>query len=382
MNLSQRRRAMKITVLKKIIVSFTLFLMLAATYADAASSPLLQAKKEAESKGYIFFTTHDEIVAMAKKEGKLRVSCGMERANFKPLIDGFKQKYPFFTDVNVEEITSDAVERFILEIKSGGATEWDICHVPSELGKEYMPYLMKHDILGMAKQGVLKIDPRMVHTTERDIVGITSSISVAAYNRKLISEDKVPAKWVDFLKPEFKGKKFILDIRPLLVASLVPAWGLDRTLEFARKLAAQQPVWGRGPARIATGVAAGEYALHLDVNFSTVKRAMSKDPTGNLNYKIIEPVTTMIGHHSAATLKTAAHPNAALLWLEFLVSHEGQDIIDKYEPLKASVFTLGSIVAKEVQGKELSVVGWEHFTRLEEYMAKIFEAYGFPGVNK
>jgi hypothetical protein len=62
---------------------------------------LLEAKKEAEGKGYIFFTTHDEIVAMAKKEGKLRVSSGLETPNFKPLIDGFKQKYPFITDIHI-----------------------------------------------------------------------------------------------------------------------------------------------------------------------------------------------------------------------------------------------------------------------------------------
>ncbi|MBI2987336.1 MAG: hypothetical protein HYY45_11270 [Deltaproteobacteria bacterium] len=38
---------------------------------------------DAEAKGYIFFTTHDEIVALAKKEGKLRVMIVLERPNFR-----------------------------------------------------------------------------------------------------------------------------------------------------------------------------------------------------------------------------------------------------------------------------------------------------------
>ncbi len=36
-----------------------------------------------KAKGYIFFATHDEIVAKAKKEGKLRVMIGLERPNFR-----------------------------------------------------------------------------------------------------------------------------------------------------------------------------------------------------------------------------------------------------------------------------------------------------------
>src|SRR5262249_13812189 len=160
-----------------------------------------------------------------------RVRSGLERPNFQPLVNAFKQKYPFVADILVEETTSDAYQKILLEIKSGQAKEWDITHIPLELGKDYMPHLMKHDILGMANYGVLKIDPRMVHTSERNIVGVTGVISVVAYNRKLISEDKVPDKWEDFLKPELKGKKFVLNIRPAMVAGLVPAWGLEKTLE-------------------------------------------------------------------------------------------------------------------------------------------------------
>ncbi|MBI2987341.1 MAG: hypothetical protein HYY45_11295 [Deltaproteobacteria bacterium] len=51
--------------------------MLAPAPAVAASPTLVQVKQEAEAKGYIFFATHDEIVAKAKKEGKLGVSVNL-----------------------------------------------------------------------------------------------------------------------------------------------------------------------------------------------------------------------------------------------------------------------------------------------------------------
>jgi hypothetical protein len=45
--------------------------------AATPSSALLTAKKEAESKGYAFFTDREEIVTKAKKEAKLRVLRGL-----------------------------------------------------------------------------------------------------------------------------------------------------------------------------------------------------------------------------------------------------------------------------------------------------------------
>ncbi|MBI2989473.1 MAG: extracellular solute-binding protein, partial [Deltaproteobacteria bacterium] len=211
-------------------------------------------------------------------------------------------------------------------------------------------------------------------------VSVTSNVTVVAYNKKLISEDKVPDKWEDFLKPEFKGKKFAMMIRPD-VAALVPAWGLEKTLDFARKLAAQQPVWGSGVTRLNTGVAIGEYSLYLGSPFASTSRAMRKDPTGNLSYKIVEPVPVRIESPSTI-LNTAGHPHAALLFLEFLASPEGQEIIDKYDPFRASVFTPGSVPEQMTRGKKLSLVDWDHVTNYPEYTEKLFAAYGFPKADK
>jgi iron(III) transport system substrate-binding protein len=367
-----------------LFASLVFLLTLVSTHAAAANSGLLKAKQEAEASGRLFFTTHEEIVAMAKKEGKLRVVTGLEPQNFKPLIDGFKEKFPFISDVQVDEIhgSTEAYQRFLMEIRSGQAKQWDITFTHLDFVADYIPHLKKHDIMGMAKHGVLNIDPRMIHPVERNIVSFTSVLTVVPYNRKLIADDKVPASWEDFLKPEFKGKKFVLDIRPLQVAGLVPAWGLERTLDFARKLRAQEPVWGRGATRMTTAVAAGEYPLYIGSNFGSIHRAMNKDTTGSLSYKIIEPAPARVVDQINGILNTAAHPHAALLWFEFLTSPEGQKIIDKYEPLKASVFSPSSAVAQATRGKELSVIDWDHTEKFHEYEKKITEAFGFPKAAK
>jgi len=46
---------------------FGSWLETSSAFAAAPSASLLQAKQEAEAKGYVFHASHDEIVARAKK---------------------------------------------------------------------------------------------------------------------------------------------------------------------------------------------------------------------------------------------------------------------------------------------------------------------------
>src|SRR6266542_3678778 len=279
-----------------ILVHASLRIGHAASVAD-----LKTAKAEAESKGYIFELSHDEIVAKAKRErGRIR---------------GHISQYPF-VDPHIEELTgTDATQRFFLQVKAGRAQEWDAGHLLDEVYKDYQPYLKKFDIRGMARHGVLRIPAEIIDPVNRNIAAVNSGMQVIAYNKKLLAADKLPNAWEDFLKPEFKGRKFTADIRPTEIASLVPAWGLEKTLDFARKIAAQEPVWIRGATRTLTAMAAGEYSLFLGPNFNTVMRAIKKDVTGTLDLKVLEPVPVRLTE-ALAVLASSERPYTALLWIE------------------------------------------------------------------
>ena len=352
--------------------------MTASVHGATMSDPVLKAKQEAEAKGYILPTSRAEIVANAKREGKLRALSGLTASALKPMIEAFKKKYPFI-DTYVEEIEgTDSYQRFLLELNSGRAKNWDATYIPYDNYKAFLPHQMKLDILAMASLGVLSTHPKMVDPVSRNTVSANSVMHILAYNRKLLPDDKVPDQWEDFLKPEFKGRKIIADIRPTAIATLVPAWGLEKTVEFARKLAAQDVAWVRGGTRGITATMAGEYSVCLGPYFSSVKRTQEKDPAGILGYKIIEPVSLRYVSRIDAVLKIAEHPHAALLWLEFLTSPEGQKILDDYGPFQASVFTPGSVMEREIRGKKLSEGDWSLLLTLDKYEAKIVEALGFP----
>ena len=118
---------------------------------------LQKAKQDAEAKGFIFETSHDEIVAKARKEGKLRVISSLEMENLKPVSDAFRKKYPFI-DLRAEEIAgTDTYQRMLLEMKAGTASGWDVNYLTTDFYDDYFPYQKKFDVLGMAQQGVLQM---------------------------------------------------------------------------------------------------------------------------------------------------------------------------------------------------------------------------------
>ena len=353
----------------------------ASVYAAEPSPALLKAKKEAEAKGFLFAASHDEIVSKAKQEGKLRVIVSLDAGILKKLSEGFTKKYPFI-QVQADEIRGiEAYTRQLQELKAGLVKGIDVNEVDYDYYNEYLPHLKKVDMYGMAEHGIIQMPLQMVDPINRNIVAVGSGIQVAAHHKKLLPADSVPDTWEGFLKPEFKERKFTLGIRPKDVAALVPAWGLEKTLDFARKLAAQNPIWVSGDTRTIISMLAGEYALFFGPNFDSVLRAKNKDKSDVLGYKLVEPVIVRL-NESEGILASAERPYAGLLWLEFAASPEGQKVLDEGGPYEGSVFIQGTVQEKAVRGKKQSLVDWRHYSKMPEYMKKVVEAYGFPRAEK
>ncbi|HEY3168673.1 MAG TPA: extracellular solute-binding protein [Candidatus Binatia bacterium] len=344
-------------------------------HATAAASAATKAKHEAETQGYAFELRHNDIVSKAKREGRLRVITSLEDDKLKPVAEAFRKKYPFI-ELRAEEIGgTDTYQRMLLEMKAGAARGWDINFIAGDFYDEYLPHQKRFDILGMAQQGILQIPVGMIDPVNRNIVAYTTNTMVVAYNKNLLSDEKVPSQWEEFLKPEFNGRKFLADIRPQFTSALVPAWGLEKTLQFAKKISAQNPVWVGGHSRAIGALSTGEHGVYLGANLTGTKRFMSKDVTGALRYKIVEPIPIRIGDHEAVFEK-ADSPYAALLWLEFVSGPEAQKLIEA--GFKGSVFSPGTTAFQVARAKKISLVDWRHYTKMQEYLRLVIEAYGFP----
>jgi len=348
-------------------------------FAATPSASVLKAKQEAEARGYLFHTNHDEIIARAKKEGKLRVFSSQEPPAIKAMAAAFKQKYPFI-DVQANELIGmENYQRALTEMK-GGFAKWDVNYLAADYYPEYLPYQKKFDFLGMAEQGVLRMEPKLIDPANRHVVALQSNMQVVAYQKDLTSAAKVPDTWEGFLRPEFNGRKFALDVRPKTLGALVPVWGLEKTVAYARKLAAQQPIWFRGEQRVLVSMIAGELGVLYGPNYKSFKLVQAKDTLKKLDYKVVEPIPARLTE-AEAVLNTAANPYAGLLWLEFQASPEGQKILDDVD-LAASIYSPGSVHEQLTKGKQVSVLAWEHYSKMSKYEEEIAAAFGFPRAEK
>src|SRR5262245_42366470 len=171
------RQAMRISFFMRMVARVALGWVIFSAHTSGAAAPspaLSKAKQEAEARGLAFDTSRDDIVAKAKKEGRLRVLSTLDPSSFKPMADSFKKKYPFI-DIQLSELTgTEALQRHLLELKAGTLKEWDVLHASEDSYSDFNAHIMKVDVLGMAEQGVLKINPKMVDPENRAIVAVAS----------------------------------------------------------------------------------------------------------------------------------------------------------------------------------------------------------------
>src|SRR5918999_862753 len=167
-----KEQKMRVDSLKLLLLPLMLSCCVISAAFAADSAVLTKTKKEADAKGYIFPTDRNEIVAQAKKEGQLRVLAEMEPPNIKASTAAFIKKYPFI-NLYVEEITAtDQYQRNLLELKSGRGKDWDLLSVSIDFYSEYLPFLSKIDLLGMAEQGIIPIPRLMIDANNRNVVAL------------------------------------------------------------------------------------------------------------------------------------------------------------------------------------------------------------------
>src|SRR5262245_21129266 len=111
-----------------------------ANGAAAPSPALLKAKQDAEAQGLAFEPNHDDIVAKAKKAGRLRVLSTLDPSSFKPMADSFKKKYPSI-EIQISELTgTEALQRHLLELKAGTLKDWDVLHASEDSYSDFSPH--------------------------------------------------------------------------------------------------------------------------------------------------------------------------------------------------------------------------------------------------
>jgi iron(III) transport system substrate-binding protein len=275
---------------------------------------------------------HNALVEGAKKEGAFAFATAISAASFPKFMDAFKAKYPFL-DISsgyYSAPTGRVLARLNAEMDAGNLS-FDVLHVAS-----LAPYLTmtRKGQLAPYHSPELAAYPESAHggdywTTAR-IIGV-----IMAYNKNVLAPEKAPKAWVDILKPEFKGKKLIIQDSAAGTA-FNQMYILEKLLgtDFMKKWGEQEPVIVATSAQLIDLLVRGEALVGATVDHFTAftKNAVEAGIVG------IYPTEGMpLATAPIALLKGAPHPNAGKLFIDFTLSKEGNallthDILGVYSP--------------------------------------------------
>jgi len=147
---------------------------------------------------------------------------------------------------------------------------------------------------------------------------------VVAYNTAKVRRDELPSSYLGFLDPKWKGRLGIEATDSEWMATLVKKWGTEAGMAHFRKLAELRPDVRKGHVLLAELVAAGEIAVGLTIynsNAETLKRKGAP-----IDWVPMEPVVARA--QGIALARNAPHPQAAQAFVDFVLSPEGQALLE------------------------------------------------------
>lgn len=155
-------------------------------------------------------------------------------------------------------------------------------------------------------------------------IAVSTQVIGISYNSQKLTGDAVPKTMEDLLKPQYKGRLSTTPYASDLDQVATPEiWGYDRTLEYVKKMSNQ--IGGLMRCTDFEKLADGEFDVFaLDCGTNTSLQWQAK---GAPISQVVPSDMHMYQYFYYSLPKTAAHPNTAKLWVNYVVSREAQDIL-------------------------------------------------------
>jgi len=255
-------------------------------------------------------------VEAAKKEGTLTFYTTIAEKDLPVIIKPFEDKYGI--KVNVWRAGTDKVlQRAVAETRAK-RYEFDAVH----FGAPEMEALSREKILAPVTSPVHKdLLPGSV-PAHKEWAATILSVWVQAYNTQAVKKADLPKTYQDLLDPKWKGKLGIEAKNDDWFATVVHQIGSEQQgIDYFRKLVATNGISPRqGHTLLNNMVVSGEVPLALTVYNYMPEQAKKKGAP--IDWFVIEPAIARA--NAIGVARHAQHPNAALLFYEYLLGPDGQ----------------------------------------------------------
>src|SRR5512139_207098 len=261
----------------------------------------------------------------AKKEGKLLwYTTLIVNQALKPIKGAFEKKYP---DIQVEYHRADSealAQRMLAEYQ---AKRYDVDVLD---GTSTIVMLKKAGYIQRFSTPQLRDYPARIKEPQGYWAVPNLYFMTLGYNTKLVAPDEVPKSLNDLLNPKWKGKMVWNTSggsgAPVFLGNTLLTLGEQKGMGYLKQLAAQNIAKSTASARaVMDMVVAGEYAI--GINMFNYHAVISRAAGAPVDWQAIEPVPALV--KTLGLAKNAPHPHASMLFIDFLLSKEGQKILQE-----------------------------------------------------
>ena len=265
----------------------------------------------------------ENIVAAAKQEGSLTYYTVLTPDQAGRLGTAFQKKYGIKLNV-VRGTTGTLTQRYSSELAANNVVA-DVLTISS------IKYYEDGESKGTFKKFSSSYLPNLSQWpaaafTDNIVTRIALNPFVIAYNTDLVKKEDIPKKWSDILSPKFQNRlgapRFTVNTA---YEELLYFWYQKFGVGFLHKFKAQNPKYYDSSSPGNQALAAGEFAIYAPSMPHFVQPLIDKGAPIN---QVFLDLTTGDPDLAAISAK-APHPNAAAVFMNFLLSREGQEIINK-----------------------------------------------------
>jgi iron(III) transport system substrate-binding protein len=254
----------------------------------------------------------------AKREGGLSLYTSMIGPDQEALIQGFTRKYGI--KLQSWRASSEGLLQRVVAESRAGRFEADIV----DNNVVQMEALRRENLLQKIEspqQARLIAEAVPAH---KEWVGNSIDLIVQAYNTDLVRAADLPKSYRDLLDPKWKGQLGVEATDQHWFGTLLEDLGHDEGMNLFKKIVDTNGISVRnGHFLLANMVTSGEVPLALTI-YHYLPAGIKKNG-GPIESFVIPPAIGAF--RSAGLLKSARHPHAALLYYDFLLSREGQQIL-------------------------------------------------------
>src|SRR5438874_4165118 len=292
---------------------------------------LAQAQRDAPKNREIYLykgpDREKRILEGAKKEREVVVYTSLNLKDSVPIVEVFERKYGGVKVQLWRSSSEKVLQRAIAEARAGRFG----CDILETNGPE-MEAMHREQLLEEFFSPHFKDLPPAAFPRHRHYVADRFNFFTIAYNTNLVKANEVPDTYEDLIHPRFVGRVGIEASDVDWFGAVVKAMGEEKGLAFFRKLAAARPEIRSGHTLMAELVASGEVPLAATIYNHNAERLVVKGAP--IKWKALTP--TFGRPNAVAVAKRAQRPHAALLFADFMLSLEGQNLIKERNRVPAS----------------------------------------------